>query len=46
MTKISEIANKLLKRITNAETSLSSRTAAEYQRFLYTLDLQSNKYHP
>ncbi len=46
MTKISEIANKLSKKITNAETRLRSRTAAEYQRFLDTLDLQSNKYHP
>ena len=45
MTKISEIAKKLSERITNAETRLRSRTTAEYQRVLYALDLQSNKYH-
>ncbi len=45
MTKISEIAKKLSERITNAETCQRSRTAAEYQRLLYALDLQSNKYY-
>ena len=35
MTNISEIAKKLSERITNAETRQRSRTAEEYQRFLY-----------
>jgi len=38
MTKISEIAKKLSERITNAETRKRSRTADEYQRFLYAIE--------
>jgi hypothetical protein len=38
MTKISEIAKKLSERITNAETRKRSRTAEEYQRFLYAIE--------
>jgi hypothetical protein len=38
MTKISEIAKKLSERITNAETRQRSRTAEEYQRFLYAIE--------
>ncbi len=38
MTNISEIAKKLSERITNAETRQRSRTAAEYQRFLYAIE--------
>ncbi|MDC3410177.1 hypothetical protein OAY88_02485 [Alphaproteobacteria bacterium] len=37
MTNISEIAKKLSERITNAETRQRSRTAEEYQRFLYAI---------
>tara|TARA_A100001035_G_scaffold55571_1_gene41026 strand:+ start:721 stop:2100 length:1380 start_codon:yes stop_codon:yes gene_type:complete len=38
MTNISEIAKKLSERITNAETRQRSRTAEEYQRFLYAIE--------
>ena len=38
MTNISEVAKKLSERITNAETRQRSRTAAEYQRFLYAIE--------
>jgi len=38
MTNISEIAKKLSERITNAETRKRSRTAEEYQRFLYAIE--------
>ena len=38
MTNIIEIAKKLSERITNAETRQRSRTAAEYQRFLYAIE--------
>ena len=37
MTNISEIAKKLSERITNAKTRKRSRTADEYQRFLYAI---------
>jgi len=37
VTNISEIAKKLSERITNAETRQRSRTAEEYQRFLYAI---------
>ena len=35
MTNITKIAKKLSEKITNAETRQRSRTAEEYQRFLY-----------
>ena len=38
MSNISEIAKKLSERITNAETRKRSRTAEEYQRFLYAIE--------
>ena len=38
MTNISEIAKKLSERISNAETRKRSRTAEEYQRFLYAIE--------
>ena len=38
MTNITEIAKKLSERITNAETRKRSRTAEEYQRFLYAIE--------
>ena len=38
MTNISEVAKKLSERITNAETRKRSRTAEEYQRFLYAIE--------
>ena len=38
MTNISEIAKKLSEKITNAETRQRSRTAEEYQRFLYAIE--------
>ena len=38
MTNIIEIAKKLSERITNAETRKHSRTAEEYQRFLYAIE--------
>ena len=38
MTNISENAKKLSERITNAETRKRSRTAEEYQRFLYAIE--------
>ena len=38
MTNISEIAKKLSEKITNAETRQRSRTADEYQRFLYAIE--------
>ena len=38
MTNISEIAKKLSERIYNAETRKRSRTAEEYQRFLYAIE--------
>ncbi len=38
MTNISEIAKKLSERITNTETRQRSRTAEEYQRFLYAIE--------
>jgi len=38
MTNISEIAKKLSERITNVETRQRSRTADEYQRFLYAIE--------
>ena len=38
MSNISEIAKKLSERITNAETRKRSRTADEYQRFLYAIE--------
>ena len=38
MTNISEIAKKLSERISNAETRKRSRTAEEYQRFLYSIE--------
>jgi len=38
MTNVSESANKLFERITNAETHKRSRTAEEYQRFLYAIE--------
>ena len=37
MTNITEMAKKLSERITNAETRKRSRTAEEYQRFLYAI---------
>ncbi len=50
MTNISEIAKKLSERITNAETRQRSRTAEEYQRFLYAIeytltDILKSSYH-
>ncbi len=38
MTNIIEIAKKLSERISNAETRQLSRTAQEYQRFLYAIE--------
>ena len=38
MTNISEIANKLSEKISNAENRKRSRTAEEYQRFLYAIE--------
>ncbi len=38
MTNISEIAKNLSEKITNAETRQRSRTAEEYQRFLYAIE--------
>ena len=38
MTNILEIAKKLSERISNAETRKRSRTAEEYQRFLYAIE--------
>jgi hypothetical protein len=38
MTNISEIAKKLSERITNAETRKRSRTAEQYERFLYAIE--------
>ena len=38
MTNITEIAKKLSERITNAETRKRSRTAEEYQSFLYAIE--------
>ena len=38
MTNITEIAKKLSERISNAETRKRSRTADEYQRFLYAIE--------
>ena len=38
MTNITEVAKKLSERITNAETRKRSRTAEEYQRFLYPFE--------
>ena len=38
MTNISEIAKKLSEKISNAETRKRSRTAEEYQRFLYAIE--------
>ena len=38
MTNITEIAKKLSERITNPETLKRSRTAEEYQRFLYAIE--------
>ena len=38
MTNITEIAKKLSEKISNAETRKRSRTAEEYQRFLYVIE--------
>ena len=38
MTNITEIAKKLSEKISNAETRKRSRTAEEYQRFLYAIE--------
>ena len=38
MTNISEVAKKLSEKITNAETDKRTRTAEEYQRFLYAIE--------
>ena len=38
MTNITEITKKLSEKISNAETRKRSRTAEEYQRFLYAIE--------
>ena len=41
---LKELVKKLSERITNAETRKRSRTAEEYQRFLYAIELYSNRH--